>query len=879
MSEKQTPMMRQYLQMKQKNPDAILLFRMGDFFETFLEDAAITAKVCGITLTKRNSGGDDTNLAGFPHHQLDAYLPKLVRAGYRVAVCEQLEDPKLARGIVRRGIVEVVTPGVALYDKLLTAKNNNYLACLSFKTAKDKSILFGIACVDISTGEFVISEFSASQLHSVIENFRPSEIIFNKSQVEYIQPEIDKLNFKPATRKIDEWLFDEEFSREAIRSHFETNSLKGFGIDDYSIAIAAAGATMHYIKETQVTQLDHIKSISVFNPNDYMTLDYATRRNLEITFSANDGSENGTLFNILDDTCTPMGGRLLKKWVTRPLLDLQKINQRLDAVESLLEKDNLRSELRLHLNHIGDIERLVSKICNGRANPRDVVALKNSIAKLPEIKACLLASDNIAIVQLASRLYEFEELRELIDSAIIDEPSVQLGTANVFKSGYNSNLDEYVDAKKNGNEWLKKYQEDERSNTEIPSLKVGFNNVFGYYIEITKTHQAKAPDRYERRQTLANAERYITPELKEFENKIFSAEEKILEFEQALFTELRMKIAISANILQENAYYVASIDCLQSFATISKENNYCKPRVEDSEVLEIKDGRHPVVEKLLPVGEKFIPNNTSLDCKQSQIHIITGPNMSGKSCYLRQLGLIVLLGQIGCYVPATSARFGIVDRIFTRVGASDNITSGESTFLVEMQEAANILHNATKKSLILLDEIGRGTATFDGISIAWAMTEYIHDSIGAKTLFATHYHELNELAENYDRITNYQVQVIETYEKVLFSHKVIAGGADHSFGIYVAKMAGVPNLIINRSKEIMQTLELNSQNTSDSKVKAKKVDASKIPHKKRTDELQQISIFEIRDDMIRERLRNVDLDNITPFKAMELLHELKEKFI
>ncbi len=733
--------------------------------------------------------------------------------------------------------------------------------------------------MDISTGEFVITEFESSKLHSVIETFRPAEIIINKAQNNTIQPELDKLNYKPAISKLDEWLFDEDFSREAIQSHFDTASLKGFGINDYSIAIAVAGATLHYIKETQTVQLTHIKSISSYNPNDYMTLDFATRRNLEITFSANDGSVNGTLFNILDSTCTAMGGRMLKKWVTRPLLDITQINLRLNAVESMAENDNLRGEIRFHLNQIGDIERLISKICTGRANPRDIIALKNSIKVFPDLKQTLLSSNNAAIAKTANSISEFIDLFQVMDSAIVDEPTVQLGTGNVFKLGYNSTLDEYVTAKTHGNEWLKNYQEQERNATEIPSLKVGFNNVFGYYIEITKTHKDKAPERYDRKQTLANAERYTTLELKEFENKIFSAEEKISEIEQSLFTELRMKISIAANKIQENANRISAIDCLQSFATTSKENNYTKPKIDEGDVIEIKDGRHPVVEKLLPVGEKFVPNNTSLDCKDSQIHIITGPNMAGKSCYLRQVGLIILLGQIGCFVPATSAKFGIVDRIFTRVGASDNITSGESTFLVEMQEAANIMHNATKRSLLLLDEIGRGTATFDGISIAWAITEYIHDSIGAKTLFATHYHELNELAENYSRIRNYQIQIIETYEKVLFSHKVIAGGADHSFGIYVAKMAGVPNLIIGRAKEIMETLEINSQSPTDTKVKSKKPDASKIPHKKRTDELQQISIFEIRDDMIRERLRSVELDNITPFQAMELLRDLKDKFM
>lgn len=878
-------MMKQYLRIKQKNPDAVLLFRMGDFFETFLEDAEITSRVCGITLTKRNSGLEEANLAGFPHHQLDVYLPKLVRAGYKVAVCEQLEDPKLARGIVKRGIVEVVTPGVALYDKLLQAKTNNYLACLTYKTNKDGSTLFGFAAIDVSTGEFSAAEFGKEKLQTILENFRPSEILISKTQKSRVEIEIGLLNYKPTISKIEDWFFDEEFAREALTATFGTKSLKGFGIENYTVGIVAAGATLQYIKETQVTGLDYVKEISAVQCNDFMALDFATRRNLEITFSAFGESNPGeTLFDVLDKTCTPMGGRMLKRWVTQPLLESEKINRRLSSVDSLFKADKILLGLRQLLAHIGDIERLVAKICNGRANPRDVVALKNSVNYFPDLKFLLSEIDNPALNEVGKSISGFEDLANLIETALLEEPSVQLGTANVFKKGYNAELDDYVDAKTHASDWMKSYQEKERKLTDISTLKVGFTSVFGYYIEVSKANRDKAPERYERRQTLTNAERYITPELKDFEEKILSAESKINELEQALFTELRLKISQFAGQLQQASRRIAIVDCLESFATVAKENRYVKPEIDDSEVLEIIGGRHPVVEKMLPVGEKYIPNDTFLDCKDNRIHIITGPNMAGKSCYLRQVGLIVLLGQIGSFVPAVSAKFGVIDRIFTRVGASDNITSGESTFLVEMQEVANILHNASRRSLLLLDEIGRGTATFDGISIAWAMTEYIHDSLGAKALFATHYHELNDLKEAYFAIRNFQVQVVETVDKVMFLHKVIEGGADHSYGIYVAKMAGVPSVVITRAQEIMKSLEDDAENKSkiddkQSKMKSSKAQTASIPHKKRTDDLNQISIFEIRDDMIRERLRGVELDNITPFQALELLRDIKEKFM
>ncbi len=877
--EKLTPMMKQYKQIKEKHQDSILLFRMGDFYETFFEDAVIMSKVCGITLTKRNSGADNANLAGFPHHQLDVYLPKLVRAGHRVAVCDQLEDPKFAKGIVKRGIVEIVTPGTALYDKLLDKSNNNFLCSLFFTIDKKNKFNIGLSYIDISTGEFKLSEIENSNLIAILENIHPSEILINKSQFKNLELEIKQLSYAPSITKIEDWIYDEEFSREALNSHFGTNSLKGFGVDNYSLGLAASGSIMHYIKETQFSELSQITSLSYYNPFEFMILDFATRRNLEIINSTSD-SKNSSLIYYLDKTQTPMGSRLIRKWISQPLLDINKINHRLNTVEELLNNQNQFGEIRFFLGRISDLERLTTKICNNRANPKDLISLKESLAIIPNIIEVIDSNHLSHLKKISDKLHNFSKLYNLIENNILPEPSTNLGSGRVFNFGINDELDSYVNAKYNGNKWLDEYQENQRKETEIPSLKVSFNNVFGYFIEITKTHKDKAPQTYERKQTLVNAERYITPELKDFENKILAAEENILIIEQKLFNELLKEISEEASNIQSSAMLIAEIDCLQSYAYVSREYKYSKPIIDDSKNFEIIDGRHPVVERLLPVGEKYTPNSTIMN-KESFIHIITGPNMSGKSCYLRQLGLIVLMGQIGCFVPAKSAKFGQIDRIFTRVGANDNISSGESTFLVEMQETANIMHNATSKSLILLDEIGRGTATYDGISIAWSITEYIHNILGAKTLFATHYHELNELSEIYTSVTNYQVQVIETKEKILFSHKVIEGGADHSFGIYVAKMAGLPSFIISRANEILISLENSSNDDDISKpISTKSVHTDKIPRKSKPNEdISQISIFEIRDDLLRDRLRDVEVNNITPFQALEIIKEIKEKFV
>ncbi len=864
MKQKETPLMRQYNTIKKKYPDTVLFYRLGDFFETFGDDAVITAKVCGITLTKRNNGaGGDMPLAGFPHHQIDNYLPKMVRAGYRVAVCDQLEDPKQSRGIVKRGVTEVVTPGVALYDKLLDTKTNNYAASVYIHTEKSGFKIVGVSACDISTGEFFTSQISINNLVETLENIAPSEIIINKKQKNEVEELLEKLSLKISYTKLEEWIFENDFADELLLRHFQTQSLKGFGLEKLDVAKIASGAVLHYISETQKGKLSHIRNISVHNPGEYMSLDFSTRRNLEITYSINEENQNGTLISILDKTVTSQGGRMFKKWITRPLRNLEIINNRLSAVDYFFSNDEKRELIRKIFSGVGDLERLISKISTGRANPRDCISIKNSLKKIPEMKKALNNTDSEFLNTIVSKLDNLETVTELIENALLDEPSATLGGGNVFQPGFNENLDEYVEAKFSGKNWITSYQNKQKQETGIPTLKVGFNNVFGYYIDITKVHTKKVPEYYERKQTLTNSERYTTTELKEIEAKIFNAEEKIDELENQLFVNLKQKISAYTEIIQKNAQYISVIDCLQSFAHSGREYNYCKPEIDESEIIDIKEGRHPVVEKLLPAGSSFTPNDTLLDTENEQIHIITGPNMSGKSCYLRQAALIILLGQIGSYVPANSAKFGIVDRIFTRVGAQDNITAGESTFLVEMQEAANILNNATQKSLILLDEVGRGTATFDGISIAWAIAEYIHNEIQAKTLFATHYHELNELTERYSRIANYQVEVIEAGNTVIFSHKVKPGASNHSFGIHVARMAGMPYDVVERASEILQGLEGTKTQPDLDTIK------TKDDHKG-----DQLAIFEFRDDKLREKILKIDVNNLTPVQALQLISDM-----
>ncbi len=869
---KTTPLMRQYYQIKRRYPDTIVLFRLGDFYETFDEDAITTAKVCNITLTKRNNGSaGDIPMAGFPYHQLDNYLPKLVRAGYRVAVCEQLEDPKKARGIVRRDVVEVVTPGVTFNDKLLDAKINNYVAAL-WLYQQAKTPMAAIAYADISTGEFYTCEITQQQLLTTLEMIQPAEILISKQQRTAIETLLQPLSYDPAITRLEEWLFEESFARETLLRHFSTRSLKGFGIENRNGAIVTAGVVLHYFYETQRGTVEHIRSIRLYDPSEYMSLDFATRRNLEIFYTF-DGSRQGTLFQILDKTLTPMGGRLFKKWLAAPLRRLKPIQQRLEAVDALFRSPDVRRQLQEILQSIGDMERILSRIAANRAIPRDYVLLSHTLTVIPTIQSLLTSLSSDTLRTIGNSLHSLTELATELQRAFVEEPASTVGSGEIFRPGFSPQLDELLEALRYGQQWIKEYQERERQRTGIPSLKVGFNNVFGYYIEVTHAHRKKVPADYERKQTLTAAERYTTPELKEIEAKILNAEEQIAELERQLLNEMRTNVLQYADALQHNASLLAMLDCFQSFAEAAEQYGYCKPEVEDSERLEIFNGRHPVIEQLLPVGERYVPNSTRMDTETEQIHILTGPNMSGKSSYLRQVGLIVLLAQVGSFVPADRARIGIVDMIFTRVGAQDNIAAGESTFLVEMLETAYILHNATHRSLILLDEVGRGTATFDGISIAWAIAEYLHNHIGAKTIFATHYHELTALAEHLPRIHNYHVDVEEVDGTLLFTHKVKPGYTDHSFGIHVAKMAGIPEPVLRRAEEVLRTLESQSESTQP---------GGKQPatRKARTEAISpssqfQLTLFEFKDEELRKRIRSIDISNTTPLQALQILEELQ----
>lgn len=861
-----TPLMSQYASIKESYPDTILLFRVGDFFETFDEDAKTASKVLGITLTKRaNGAAGAVPLAGFPHHAIDTYLPKLVRAGYRVAVCEQMENPKFAKGIVKRDVVEIVTPGVAISDKLLDHKKNNYLLSIFI----DHEIA-GLAFADISTGEFQTYEVKLSELSQQFGAINPSEILIPKKEKENLEPLIQKSIPNSRITKIDDWIFSYEYGQELLMNHFNTKSLKGFGIENLHAAISSAGAALNYLRETQKVNLSHINRISRFNPSDYMLLDFSTKRNLEITFTMQDGDREGSLISILDKTETSMGGRMLKKWITSPLRKLEPILKRQECVEELANNKTLRKNLQNELKEIGDLERLTSKVCTGRVNPRELVSLKSSLKKIPLIKQLLDQSAVETVAAVNQKLNPLDHVIEKIEKAISDDPPLSISDGGVIRNGFNPELDELRNLSSNAKDWIANLQKSERERTKISSLKVSYNKVFGYYIEISNANKDKVPENYIRKQTLVNGERFITPELKEYEDKILNAQENISNLEYKLFDEVRIIAAKEAEAIQEDARLIAMLDCYQSFAECAVEYNYTKPELHDSDSLEIIDGRHPVVERILPPGEKFTPNNCKLSSSDEQIIILTGPNMAGKSVYLRQIGLIVLMAQIGSFVPAKKVKLGLVDRIYTRVGASDNISAGESTFLVEMQEAANILNNATSKSLILLDEIGRGTSTFDGISIAWAITEYLHESpnLSAKTLFATHYHELNEMATLFPKIRNFKVEVREYGDKVIFLHKVTSGGADHSYGIQVAQMAGLPQFVTNRAKEILVNLE--GKELTPYEIKKAKLSRMK------QDEMQ-ISLFELKDDSLRKEISDLALDNLTPLEALNKLNELKKK--
>lgn len=869
-----TPLMKQYAQVKARYPDTILLFRMGDFFETFEEDARITARVLGITLTRRGNGAaGEVPLAGFPHHALDAYLPKLLRAGHRVAVCEQLEDPRFARGIVKRDVIEVVTPGVAYSDKVLEQKQNNYLAAIALPTPLAGSHdSVGFAFVDVSTAEFGVSEFPLAALPDQVAALQPAELLVQKRDAQGVA---DLLRGRTGAlvTKLDDWIFTADYAYEQLIGHFRTQSLKGFGIEDLPSGITAAGAVMHYLQETQKANLLHLRRLTRHDVGDFIVLDPSTKRNLEITSSLS-GSADGTLFSVLDRTQTPMGGRLLKQWVNRPLNAVGPITARLDAVEELYRSTDVRRRAVETLSHIGDMERLIARICTGRASPREMNALKAMLIRTGEAHAALEGVTATALQAIRDGLDPLDPVTALIDTAIAPDPPATLADGGVIRRGYNAELDGLRSLASSGKSWIAELQKTERERTGIASLKVGYNSVFGYYLEVTHTHKDRIPENYIRKQTLTNAERYVTPELKEYEEKILHAEERILALETRLFNEVRLQVAAHAEAIQADSRHLAALDCLISLAAAAAEFGYVRPEVNDGTALAITDGRHPVLERLLPPGEKYTPNSLTLDTAGQQILIITGPNMSGKSSFLRQTGLIVLLAQIGSFVPAARAAIGIVDKIYTRVGASDNITSGESTFLVEMHEAAHIVNTATRRSLILLDEVGRGTSTFDGISIAWALTEYLHERTGARTLFATHYHELNELADLLPRIHNYKVDVREYGDKVIFLHTVTPGTADHSYGIQVAQMAGLPPEITDRAKILLKNLEGSELTVHGGGGVAPR----RSPVKAKTSDLQ-LTLFEMRDDALREELRKLDVNALTPIEAIQKLAELQKRTI
>ncbi len=878
--------MKQYGSIKARYPDTVLFFRMGDFFETFGEDAIITAKTTGITLTKRNNGGSgDVELAGFPHHQLDNYLPKMIRAGYRVAVCEQLEDPKFAKGIVKRDVVEVVTPGVQLSEKTLEAGRNTYVGSLVVSGS-----IAGIAYADISTGEFYVGEFSENEIADVLGSLGIRELIIAKKDTAKIEfaPYYIALDQKPTLTKREEWIFHPDTAKNLLLEHFKTNSLKGFGVDHLTVGIIAAGAVLDYLRETRTaTSLDHITKLSLHDNRDTLALDQSTRRNLEIFFPMQDDGNNASLLGVLDETQTPMGARMLRNWLARPLRDVQKITSRLDAVTLLFEARELREKLRLTLRELGDIERLCGRFASARIlSPRDFLVLKFTLWRIPEIKETLKelssfapasaegASTSEALERIANDLDGLTSLAEEVDTIINPEAPANPAQLGVIRDGAHAELDELRSLTSSSRQNLMDVQARERERTGINSLKVDFNGVFGYYIEISKANKNLVPDDYERRQTLTNAERYITPELKEYEQKIYGAEEKIAIIESDLFAKLRVRVMKDIEPLQRNARLIALADSLLSLALVAARSNWVRPEFTAEKNLTIENGRHPVVEKSLPIGERFTPNNARFVAGDSEFFVITGPNMSGKSVFLRQTGIIALLAHIGSFVPATKCSLHLLDRIFTRVGASDNLAKGESTFLVEMNEAANILNNAGADSLLLFDELGRGTSTFDGLSIAWAISEHIHDTLpGAKTLFATHYHELNALADRYERIKNLKVEVREAEGKVHFLHKIVPGYADHSYGIEVAAMAGIPADVIDRAREILRELE-------ETELKIVEADIQRsIPfpkQEKKSDVPPEIQNKYV-DSKVADELREIDVNDLTPMQALTKISEWKKR--
>ena len=858
-----TPMMKQFLDLKAKHPDAVMLFRCGDFYETYSTDAVVASEILGITLTKRANGkGKTIEMAGFPHHALDTYLPKLIRAGKRVAICDQLEDPKLTKKLVKRGITELVTPGVSINDNVLNYRENNFLAAVHFGKGA-----CGVAFLDISTGEFLTAEGPFDYVDKLLNNFAPKEVLFERGKRLMFEGNFGSKFF---TFELDDWVFTETSAREKLLKHFEVKNLKGFGVEHLKNGIIASGAILQYLIMTQHTQIGHVTSLARIEEDKYVRLDKFTVRSLELMGSMNDGGSS--LLNVIDKTISPMGARLLKRWLVFPLKDVQPINERLNVVEYFFRQPDFKELIEEQLHLIGYLERIISKVAVGRVSPREVVALKVALQAIEPIKAACMDADNASLNHIGEQLNICQSIRDRIDREIDNDPPLLINKGGVIKSGVSAELDELRQIAYSGKDYLLQIQQRESELTEIPSLKIGYNNVFGYYIEVRNTHKDKVPAEWIRKQTLANAERYITQELKEYEEKILGAEDKILVLETQLYAELVQSLSEFIPAIQINANQIARLDCLLSFATAARENNYIRPVIADDDVLEICQGRHPVIEKQLPIGEKYIANDVMLDSQTQQIIIITGPNMAGKSALLRQTALITLLAQIGSFVPAESAHIGLVDKIFTRVGASDNISVGESTFMVEMNEAADILNNLSPRSLVLFDELGRGTSTYDGISIAWAIVEHIHEHPKAKarTLFATHYHELNEMEKSFKRIKNYNVSVKEIDNKVIFLRKLERGGSEHSFGIHVAKMAGMPKSIVKRANDILKQLETDNRQQG--------ISSKPMVEVGETRGGMQLSFFQLDDPVlcqIRDEILNLDVNNLTPLEALNKLNDIK----
>lgn len=861
-----TPMMKQYFDLKAKHPDAIMLFRCGDFYETYSEDAVAAADILGITLTKRANGQSKTvEMAGFPHHALDTYLPKLIRAGRRVAICDQLEDPKTTKKLVKRGITELVTPGVAISDNVLSYKENNFLAAVHFgKTA------CGVAFLDISTGEFMTAEGPTDYIDKLLNNFGPKEVLFERGKKPMFEGNFGNKFF---TFELDDWIFTETSAREKLLKHFETKNLKGFGVEQLKNGIIASGAILQYLDMTQHYQIGHITSLSRIEEDSYVRLDKFTVRSLELIGSMNEGGTS--LLDVIDHTISPMGARMLKRWIVFPLKDVKPINERLDVVEYFFREPEFKDFIEEKMHLIGDLERIISKAAVGRISPREVVQLKIALQAIEPIKNACLNADNESLRRIGEHLNLCTSIRDRIAKEIKNDPPLLINKGGVIADGVDEELDELRRISYSGKDYLLQIQQREIEQTGIPSLKIAYNNVFGYYIEVRNTHKDKVPAEWIRKQTLVNAERYITQELKEYEEKILGAEDKILILENRLYTDLVMALAEFVPAIQINANQIARLDCLLSFASVAKANKYIRPVVADDDILDIHQGRHPVIEKQLPLGEKYIANDVYLDTEEQQIIIITGPNMAGKSALLRQTALITLMAQIGCFVPAESTHIGLVDKIFTRVGASDNISVGESTFMVEMNEAADILNNLSPRSLVLFDELGRGTSTYDGISIAWAIVEHIHEhkKARARTLFATHYHELNDMEQSFKRIKNYNVSVKEVDNRVIFLRKLERGGSEHSFGIHVAKMAGMPKSIVKRADEILHQLETENRQEGIQSGKPK------MEGKKTHSDGVQLSFFQLDDPVlcqIRDEILHLDVNNLTPLEALNKLNDIKK---